>query len=60
MENHAFVAVFSAYLSMYKIAIIGIYPYIRIKHYVNFKILWTKKVVSTLILIEVFFLYSKQ
>ena len=39
---------------MCTIAIIGIDRYIRIKHYANFKALWTTRVVLTLILIEVF------
>ena len=52
--THAFVAVFILHLSMYTIAIIGIDRYIRIKHFVNFKTLWTTSVVLTLVFIEVF------
>ena len=37
---------------MCAIAIIGIDRYIRVKHYANFKALWTTRVVLTLILIE--------
>ena len=54
MDTHAFVAVFILHLSMYTIAIIGIDRYIRIKHFVNFKTLWTTRVLLTLIFIEVF------
>ena len=39
---------------MYTIAIIGIDRYLRIKHFENFKALWTTKVVSVFISIEVF------
>ena len=54
MDIYGFAAVFILHLSMYTIAIIGIDRYIRIKHYVNFKTLWTTRVVLTLIFIEVF------
>lgn len=49
IDAHAFVAVFIVHLSMYTIAIIGTDRYIRIKHFVNFKTLWTAGVLITLI-----------
>ena len=54
MDTYAFVATFIIHLSMYTIAIIGIDRFIRIKHFVNFKTLWTARVLLTLIFIEVF------
>ena len=54
MYTHAFVAGFIVHLSIYTIAIIGIDRYIRIKHFVNFKTLWTTRVLLTLIFIAVF------
>ena len=54
MYTHAFVASFIVHLSIYTIAIIGIDRYIRIKHFVNFKTLWTTRVLLTLIFIAVF------
>lgn len=39
-----FFSVFLTHLSMYTIAIIGVDRYVRIKYYVNFKTMWTKKV----------------
>ena len=53
IDTHAFVAVFIVHLSMYTIAIIGIDRFIRIKHFVSFKTLWTTGVLVTLIFIEV-------
>ena len=44
-----FFSVFLTHLSMYTIAIIGVDRYVRVKYYVNFKTIWTKKVVFTLI-----------
>ena len=44
-----FFSIFLTHVSMYTIAIIGIDRYVRIKHYVNFKTIWTKKVVFALI-----------
>ena len=48
------ISVFYLYLSMYSIAIIGIYRYVRIKYYASFKAFWTARVVLTLICIQVF------
>ena len=44
-----FITIFLFDLPMYKIAIIGIDRYLRIKHYANFKVLWTNKIVFTLL-----------
>ena len=46
---HMFITIFLFDLPMYKIAIIGIDRYLRIKHYANFKVLWTNKIVFTLL-----------
>ena len=43
-----FVSVFLTHVSGYTIAIIGIDRYIRIKYFVNFKAIWTTRVVLTL------------
>ena len=54
MDIHVFIAVFLVHLSMYTIAIMGIDRYLRIKHYANFKAIWTKRVVLTFISGEIF------
>ena len=54
MDMHVFIAVFLVHLSMYTIAIMGIDRYLRIKHYANFKAIWTKRVVLTFISGEIF------
>ena len=43
-----FVTVFLTHLSGYTVVIIGIDRYMRIKYFVNFKVIWTTKVVLTL------------
>ena len=54
IDTCAFVNVFLVHLSMYTIAIIGVDRYLRIKHHLNFKALWTTRVIIVLISIEVF------
>ena len=54
MDIFTFITVFLVHLSMYTIAIIGIDRYLRIKHYANFKALWTSRTVSTFISVGVF------
>ena len=49
-----FITVFFVHLSMYTIAIIGIDRYLRIKHYANFKALWTSRTVSASISVGAF------
>lgn len=44
-----FFSVFLTHLLMYTIAIIGVDRYVRPKYYVNFKTIWTKKVLFMLI-----------
>lgn len=46
-----FSSAFLMHLLMYVVAVIGIDRYVRIKHYANFKRIWTKKIVLTLIFI---------
>ena len=55
MDSSLIILVFCVHLSMYSIAIIGIDHYLRIKHYANFKALWTTRVVLTLICVLSFF-----
>ena len=43
------VSTFLAHLSSYTIAIIGIDRYVRIKYYINFRTIWTTKVVRSII-----------
>ena len=43
-----FVSVFLTHVSGYLIAIIGIDRYIRVKYFVNFKAIWTPRIVLTL------------
>ena len=43
-----FVTVFLTHVLGYTIAIIGIDRYFRIKYFVNFKVIWTTRVVLTL------------
>ena len=50
-----FVTAFLTHVSGYTIAIIGIDRYIRIKYFVNFKAIWTTRVVLTLSCIGCFF-----
>lgn len=52
--TYMFVTIFLFHLSMYTITIIGIDRYLRIRHYANFKVLWTKRVVFTLLSIGSF------
>lgn len=54
MDTYAFIATFFVHLSMYTIATMGIDRYLRIKHYANFKAIWTTRVVSTVLSIDVF------
>ena len=54
MDIHVFIAVFLVHLSMYTVAIMGIDRYLRIKHYANFKAIWTKRVVLVFISAEIF------
>ena len=54
MDIHVFIAVFLVHLSMYTIAIMGIDRYLRIKHYANFKAIWTERVVLVFISAEIF------
>ena len=54
MHIHVFIAVFLVHLSMYTIAIMGIDRYLRIKHYANFKAIWTERVVLVFISAEIF------
>ena len=54
MDINTFVNVFLVHLSMYTIAIIGVDRYLRIKHHLNFKVLWTTRVIIVFISIEVF------
>ena len=54
MDTFAFVATFFVHLSMYTIATMGIDRYLRIKHYANFKALWTTRVLSAVISMNVF------
>ena len=42
------------HVSGYTIGIIGIYRYVKIKHYANFKALWIKKVVLSLLCAALF------
>ena len=44
-----FLSVFLSHLSNYTIAIMGVDRYLRIKHFVNFKTMWTSRVVLKLI-----------
>ena len=44
-----FLSVFLSHLSNYTIVIMGVDRYLRIKHFVNFKIMWTSRVVLKLI-----------
>ena len=46
-----FSSAFLMHLSMYVVAVIGIDRYVRIKHYANFKRIWTTKIVLILIFI---------
>ena len=48
MDLPLIISVLCVHLSMYSIGIIGIDRYLRIKHYANFKALWTTRVVLTL------------
>ena len=48
MDLSLIISVLCMHLSMYSIAVIGIDCYLRIKHYANFKALWTTRVVLTL------------
>ena len=50
-----FVLVFAVHLSIYTISIIGVDCYLRIKHYTSFKVIWTTKVVISLISIATIF-----
>ena len=59
MDLYAFITVFSVHLSMYTIALIGIDRYLRIKHYANFKALWTTRAVLVFISIEVFLAFMQ-
>ena len=52
--TYMFITIFLFHLSMYTITIIGIDRYLRIRHYANFKVLWTKRVVFTLLSIGSF------
>ena len=44
-----FLSVFLSHLSNYTIVIMGVDRYLRMKHFVNFKIMWTSRVVLKLI-----------
>ena len=46
-----FSSAFLMHLSLYVVAVIGIDRYVRIKHYANFKRIWTTKIVLTLVFI---------
>ena len=50
-----FVLVFAVHLSIYIISIIGVDRYLRIKHYASFKVIWTTKVVISLISVATIF-----
>ena len=50
---YRFASIFVAHVSFYAVAIIGIDRYIRIKYFANFKTIWTRKVVLTLMCIGV-------
>ena len=50
-----FTSIFIVHVSFYATAIIGIDRFIRIKYFTNFKTIWTRKVVLTLMCIGVFF-----
>ena len=54
MDSSLIISVLCVHLSMYSISIIGIDRYLRIKHYANFKALWTTRVVLTLMCVGVF------
>ena len=49
-----FTSIFIVHVSFYATAIIGIDRFIRIKYFANFKTIWTRKVVLTLMCIGVF------
>ena len=54
LDTFAFIASFFVHLSVYTIALIGIDRYLRIKHYVDFKALWTTRVVSGFVFLDIF------
>ena len=51
---YMFIMIYFFHLSMYTVAVIGIDRYLRIKHYANFKALWTKRVALTFVSIGSF------
>ena len=55
----AFLSVFLYHFGSYIVALFGVDRYLRIKHYSNFRSIWTTKVATTLIIV-MFFLASLQ
>ena len=55
----AFRSVFLYHFGSYIVALLGVDRYLRIKHYSNFRSIWTTKVATTLIIV-MFFLASLQ
>ena len=54
VDTFTFITLFFVHLSMYTIIIIGIDRYLRIKHFANFKALWTSRTVTVFICVGVF------
>ena len=54
-----FLSVFFYHFGSYIVALLGVDCYLRIKHYFNFRSIWTMKVATTLIIV-IFFLASLQ
>ena len=54
IEAYLFLVTLSLHLSCYTLAIIGVDRYLRIKHYRNFRTIWTRRVVLKLFFVAVF------
>ena len=54
LDTYAFIASFLVHLSMHTIALIGIYRYLRIKRYANFKTLLTTRTVLGFVSLDIF------
>ena len=54
-EAFTFLSVFFHYFGNYIVALLGVNRYLRIKHYFNFRSIWTTKVATPLIIVMFFF-----
>ena len=54
IEAYLFLVTLLLHLSCYSLAIIGVDRYLRIKHYRNFRTMWTRRVVLKLFFVAVF------